>query len=66
MTLNPVLIPNNAFKTTENTEVNIVKRKTYLNSLSLLYVFKFWRGSLAKSFSLKCTQRITIKKGVIY
>jgi len=57
-----VINPNNAFKTTENTEVNIARRKTYLNSLSFLYVFKFRRGSLAKSFSLKCAQRFTIKK----
>ena len=46
--------------------INIAKRKTYLNSLSFLYVFKFGRESLAKSFSLKCAQRFTMKKGVSY
>ena len=40
--------------------INITKRKTYLNSLSFLYVFKFGRESLAKSYSLKCAQRILL------
>jgi hypothetical protein len=38
--------------------VNVAKRKTYLNSLFFLYVFKFGKGSLAKSFSLKRAQRL--------
>ena len=44
--------------------VDVAKGKTYLNSLFFLYVFKFGKGSLAKSFSLKCAQRFTRKKYV--
>ena len=45
---------------------NIAKRKTYLKSSFFLYVFKFGRGSFAKSFSLKCAQRFFMGKDVIY
>jgi hypothetical protein len=60
------LNPNNAFKTTETTEVNIAKRKRYFKSLFFFSVFKFGGRLLAKSFSLQCTQRFTMGKGVIY
>ena len=46
--------------------INIAKRKTYLKFDIFLYVFKFGRILLTKSFSLKCAQRFTMGKGVIY
>jgi len=58
-----VINPNNAFKTTE---VNIAKRKRYLKSLLFLYVFKFGKRLLAKSFSLKYAQKFNVGEGVIY
>jgi len=54
------------YLTGEPLRINIAKRKTFLNSIIFLYVFKFGRRLLAKSFSLKCTQRFNMRNGVIY
>ena len=57
------LNPNNAFETTD---VNNSKKKKIFKILVFLYVFKFGRRLLAKSFSLKWAQRFTMGKGVNY